>query len=67
MKKWWIKKAKSWEEEERLDDEYYRLESPEQRLSDIQFCREMYFKLKRININESRRRLRRFFKVIQQA
>lgn len=65
MKKWWIRKAKSWEEAEQLDDEYYRLESPERRLSDIQFCREQYFKIKGININESRKRLRRFFKVIQ--
>jgi hypothetical protein len=66
MKKWWIRKAKSWEEAQEQDDEYYRLSSPEQRLSDIQFCREMYFKLKGININEVRKGLRRFFKVTEQ-
>lgn len=66
MGKWWIRKAHSFEEEEKFDDEYYRQRSPEERLSDIQFCREMYFRLRRTDINESRKRLRRAIRVIQQ-
>ncbi|OGW00929.1 MAG: hypothetical protein A3I04_06250 [Nitrospinae bacterium RIFCSPLOWO2_02_FULL_39_110] len=62
----WIKKARSFKEAERLDDEYYIRESPEERLSDIQFCREQYFIIKGIDIDESRKRLRRVFRVIKQ-
>ena len=62
----WIKKTHFFKEAERLDDEYYIRESPEDRLSDIQFCREQYFIIKGINIDESRRGLRRVFKVIKQ-
>lgn len=62
----WIKKARSFEEAERFDDEYYNRESPEERLSDIQFCREQYFIIRGINIDESRKRLRRVFRVIKQ-
>src|SRR3989344_2438289 len=61
----WIKKTHFFKEAERLDDEYYIRESPEDRLSDIQFCREQYFIIKGINIDESRRGLRRVFKVIK--
>ena len=63
--KWWIRKAKSFKEAEEFDDEYYRKMPPEDRLSDIQFCRQMYFKLKRINIDEIRKGLRRFYKVVK--
>jgi hypothetical protein len=66
VKKWWIKKARSFKEAEGFDNEYYRHRTPEERLEDMQFCREMYFKLKGININESRKGLRRHFSVIQQ-
>jgi hypothetical protein len=66
MKEQWINKAGSFKEAEEFEDEYYRLRAPEQRLSDIQFCREMYFKLKGINVNEIRKGLRRFFKVTKQ-
>lgn len=65
MKKWWIRKSNSFKEAEEFDDEYYRQRTPEERLEDIQFCREMYFRLKGININESRKRLRRVLRVIQ--
>jgi len=58
--------ASSFKEAERLDDEYYIRESPEERLSDIQFCREQYFIIKGIDIDESRKRLRRVFRVIKQ-
>lgn len=65
MKKWWIRNAYSFKEAEEFDDEYYRQRTSEERLEDIQFCREMYFRLKGININESRKRLRRVLRVIQ--
>lgn len=65
MKKWWVKKANSFKEAEHFDNEYYRQRTPEERLSDIQVCREMYFKLKGTNINEIRKGLRRIFRVVQ--
>lgn len=65
MKKIWIKKFSSFKEAEDFDDEYYCKETPQQRLNDIQLCREIYFKLKNININESRKRLRRVFRIVQ--
>jgi len=63
--KWWIRKAKSFKEAEEFDDEYYRRMPPEDRLSDMQLCRQMYFKLKHINIDEVRKGLRRFYKVVK--
>ncbi len=64
MRKIWIKKFNSFKEAERFEDEYYRKRSPEERLEDIQLCREMYFELKKINLNACRKRLRRVFRVI---
>jgi hypothetical protein len=40
MPRQWIRKAKSFEEAEKFDNEYYQAESPGKRLDDIQFCRE---------------------------
>ena len=65
-KKFWIKKVRSFKEAEEFEDDYYRRKSSEERLSDIQFCREQYFLMKGIDVNASRKRLRRVFKVIQQ-
>jgi hypothetical protein len=67
MKKaWWIKKTYSFKEAEKTDDEYYRKESFAKRLNDMQLCREQYFMIEGIDINESRKRLRRVFRVIKQ-
>lgn len=66
MKKIWIHKSNSFKEANEFDVEYYSCESPRQRLSDMQFCREMYFKLKGIT-NAGRRRLRRVIRIIKQA
>lgn len=66
-RKIWIKKASSFREAEELDNLYYRKMSFKERLEDIQLCRQMYFSLKRINLDEIRKRLRRVFRVIQQA
>lgn len=65
MKKkiFWENLARSFKEAEEFDTKYYSSLSPEERLSDVQFCREQYFIMK--GLNESRKRLRRTVKVIQ--
>lgn len=64
MQKRWVHKATSFKEAKDFEDELYMRASPEERLSDIQFCREQYFKIKGI-ANEGRKRLRRVIRVIQ--
>lgn len=64
MKKIWIHKANSFKEAQEFEDRYYMEESPEERLSDIQFCREQYVRIKGIR-NAGRKRLRRVIRVIQ--
>jgi hypothetical protein len=66
MKKVWIHKTNSFEKAEELEERYHLFESPEQRLSDLQFCREQYLKMKGIK-DESRKGLRRVIKVIKQT
>jgi hypothetical protein len=66
MKKVWIHKTNSFKEAKEFEDKYYLLESPQERLSDMQFCREQYFKMKGI-VNAGRKRLRRVIRVVQQA
>ncbi|MCG2726051.1 MAG: hypothetical protein L6420_07325 [Elusimicrobia bacterium] len=59
----WVNKAKSFEEAERFNDEYYLNMAPEERLSIMQFCREQYHvKIK----HENRKRFRRVVRIIQQ-
>ena len=65
-KRVWIKKATSFKEAEEFEDDYYKRESVEERLGDIQFCRQMYFLMKGIDINAARKGLRRVFRIIQQ-
>lgn len=64
MRKIWIHKATSFKDAKDFEDELYMRASPEERLSDIQFCREQYFKMKGLP-NEGRKRLRRVIRVIQ--
>jgi hypothetical protein len=59
-----INKFTSFKEAEEWEDEYYLFKSKEERLSDIQYCREIYFKL--LNKNAGRKRFRRVFRVIKQ-
>lgn len=61
-KRIWVNIAHSFKEAEDFDDKYYFLMSPQERLSDVQFCREIYAKIK----NASRRRFRRVIKIIKQ-
>lgn len=63
MKKIWVHKSYAFSDADAFSDVLNRLSSYKQRLSDIQFCRECYFKLK--GIYENRKRLRRSVKVIK--
>ncbi len=62
-----IKKAKSFSEAHEQDRYYYLNMSPEERLEIVQFLREEYSKFGEMNKHESRKRLRRTVRVIQQA
>ena len=66
MKKIWIHKADSFKEANEFDDRYYLLKSPKERLSDIQFCREMFLKIKG-KASARRKGLRRFIRIIKQT
>ena len=64
-KKIWVRKFNSFKEENKADIKYYSSKTPEERLSDIQFCREQFPKLR--GTNENGKGLRRVFKIIKQA
>lgn len=66
MKKIWIHKTSSFKKANEFEKKYYLFESPEERLSDLQFCREQYLKMKGIT-DEGRKGLRRVIKVIKQT
>lgn len=65
MKKIWIHKSYSFREANKFDEQYYLNQSPMERLSDVQFCREQYEKIKGQKHNAGRKRLRRVIKIIQ--
>ena len=60
-----IHKSNSFVSAEKFKKEINKKLTPEQKLTDIQICREQYFKLK--GLNESRKRLRRVIKIIKQT
>jgi hypothetical protein len=64
-RKIWVKKINSFEEENKADIKYYASETPEERLSDIQFCRQQYYLLR--GKNENGKGLRRVVKIIKQT
>ncbi|MCD6578455.1 hypothetical protein J7L48_03190 [bacterium] len=66
MKKVWVNVARSFEEAEEFDFEYYLNMTPEERLDIMQFLRDEYIKTKGLNKNEIRKGLRRSIKVIKQ-
>ncbi|MBL7131719.1 MAG: hypothetical protein ISS45_10050 [Candidatus Omnitrophica bacterium] len=66
MKKIWAHKANSFKKAREHDEKYYLFKSPQERLSDIQFCRELYFKLKGLT-DESREGFRRVIKIVKQT
>lgn len=62
-----MRKFNSFKEAEAFEDIYYFSMTPEERLSDVQFCREEYRKIKKgIVLNAGGKRFRRFVKVIKQ-
>ena len=63
MKKIWINKADSFKEASAFDSAYYLKMSKTERISTMQFLREIYFKFKAPR-NENGKRLRRVIKVI---
>lgn len=65
MKKIWVNKTETFESAERFDESYYLSMSKTERLETVQFLRELYFKIKNSEANESRKRLRKVVKVIQ--
>lgn len=67
MKRWTIRKAGSFAEADALEDRYYRERSHEDRLSDVQRCREYFLKMKGIDGDEVRKGLRRVFTIVQRS
>lgn len=63
-RKWFVNVAHSFKEAEEWDDKYNASLTPEERLSDIQICRDNYLKIK--GINARRKRFSRVFRVIKQ-
>ena len=67
MKKIWVDKASSFRSAEKFDEDYYLMMGRLERLEIMQFLREMHFKIKKGRKGESRKRLRRLTKVVQQT
>jgi hypothetical protein len=64
MRKKWVHKTNSFKQAEDFENRLHMQASAQERLSDIQFCREQYFKLKGLSY-AGRKRLRRIIKIIQ--
>lgn len=60
-----VNKAKSFKEAAAFDENYYAYRTPEECISDVQVCREQYFKMCNINVHEIRKRFRRTVRVIK--
>ncbi len=58
-----VARIMSYREAEERDIQYWKKASPEEKLDTLQYLREMYYGLK----NESRKRLRRVYRITQQA
>ena len=65
MPRIWVNKARSFEEAEKFDENYYLAMSEVERLETVQYLREMYYKMKGNLKDEGRERLRRIIKIIQ--
>jgi hypothetical protein len=63
----WVRKSNSFKDAQEFDDSYYLSMSPIERLETVQFLREEYWKMNKGESHESRKRLRRVFKLIKQA
>ncbi len=58
-----VKISKSFKEAEEWDIEQWISKTPEERMNDLQYLREIYYKIK----NESRKGLQRVYKIIKRA
>jgi hypothetical protein len=67
MKKNWVNRAKSFEEARDFDKAYYLRLSSTERVENVQFLREEYFKSHELKQCEDGKRLRRVFRIIKQA
>jgi hypothetical protein len=67
MKKIWINRARSFEEAQNFDNEYYDSLSITERIESVQILREEYFKSHGLKLSENGKRLRRVFSIIKQA
>jgi hypothetical protein len=67
MKKIWVNIAKSFEEAQDFDTAYYLNLSSTERVESVQILREEFFKSHGLRFREDGKRLRRVFRVIEQA
>lgn len=68
MKKVWINKTNSFDSADEFNEEYYLKMGSYKRVETMQYLREIYYKIKKKKgKNESRKRLRRHIKIIQQV
>ena len=67
MKKIWVNKAKSFEDAQDFDNEYYLRLSSSERVESVQFLREAYVRSQGLKLRENGKRLRRVFRIIKQA
>ena len=64
--KLFVNKATSFQEAKAFDERYNASRTPEERVSDVQVLRELYFKMHNINADEIRKRFRRTVRVLKQ-
>ena len=67
MERAWIHKVKSFREANKFDFDYYANMSPSKRLETVQYLRETWLRFGRNKHGNSRKGLRRVFKIIKQA
>jgi len=67
MKKIWVNRAKSFDEAQDFDTAYYLSLSSAERVENVQFLREEFFKSHGLKFCEDGKRLRRVFRIIKQA
>jgi sulfur relay (sulfurtransferase) DsrC/TusE family protein len=67
MQRIWLKKFNSFKDADEADlQEHFKM-TPNERIELMQYLREIYYKFNKRAYNESRKGLRRTFKIIQQA
>jgi hypothetical protein len=67
MKRIWLNKARTIEEAQQFEVQYYSSMSGEERVETVQLLREMHFKTSGLKLGEDRKRLRRVLSVIKQT